>query len=174
MEVLFEVDGDFIQPTANCYALAPLKKVLDKFKDDKQVQMDAIAYIFFMSCPNSLNPFVRIFQEERSKAILDSLKTKMDYELDDEIGDAVDFCSNLYMTPVARMYKSVLRLIEKLAVFIEKETFTSGKDGNISQLISAGIKLKDLKGVVKEIQIEMDAELSGGGRGGEEIPYDQK
>lgn len=174
MEVLFEVDGEFVQPTANCYVLEPLKNVLDKFKDDQQVQMDAIAYIFFRSCPNSLNPFNQVLPDEREQIIRDSLKTKIDFEMDDDVGDAIDFCSNLYMTPVARMYKSVLRLVEKLSIFIENEAFSSGKDGNVSQLINAGIKLKDLKSVVSEIKSEMDAELSGGGRGGEEIPYDQR
>ena len=173
MEVLFEVDGEIVRPTVYSYTLEPIKKVLNKYKKDKQVQIDVLAYIFFKSCPNSLNPFNSIFPDEREEEILNSLETKMDYDMDEDILDAITFCSNLYITPVARMYKSQLRLIEKLSRFIETEQFRSGKDGNITQLINAGIKLKDLKSVMKEIKTEMDNELTGGGRGGEEIPYDQ-
>ncbi len=168
---LFDMDTGKIIPSAHCYTLKSLSKVMEEYPDE---YLKVYQYIYYMTCPNvELNPFFNVADVHKEEAILAQLDASFSTE-DDTIREAVSFCHKLYETPTTRAYRGIKQMLDKLAKYMEDSPITHGRDGNLTSLLSAAEKFQKIresyKGAFKDLQEEQTSHV----RGGQDLAYDQK
>ena len=79
----------------------------------------------------------------------------------------------MYETPTSRAYKGIASMLDRIARYMETQSITDGRDGNIAQIRALakdfdGIR-QSFKGVYKDLQDEQSSKV----RGGIGMAYDQ-
>lgn len=170
---LFDVQNGEIIPTEHCYMIKWLKVIMDKWeKDDEYLKV--YAYIFYMTYPNpDANPYFNIIETDKEELILGDLDAKFSTE-EPEIFMALDKCKVMFSTPASRAYEGISGMLDKLALFMKHTNLSSGKDGNITQMVGAAKNFDQVrssfKGAYKDLQDEQKSHV----RGGKGTAYDQE
>jgi len=167
---LFEVENNVIKPTEHCHTIRWLKAIQNNWPENC---VDIYAYIFYMSCPSSENPYFNVPDELRQDIVLRDLELDFSIAEEDQIIEAVNKAVKMYETPTVRAYKGITAMLDNLSDYMAQTQITAGRDGNISALISAaknfdGIR-QSFKGVAKDLEAEQESRV----RGGQQLGYDQ-
>jgi len=124
-----------------------------------------------MTCRSSENPYYNRPQDEIQEEILKDLEATFDPE-DRLIRIALDRCEKLYETPTVRAYNGIANMLEKLAFYMETQTITDGRDGNISAIIQAAKNFDAIRKSFKGVAKDLEEEQSSRARGGSRLSYD--
>jgi hypothetical protein len=165
---LFDIQGGKVVPTEHCHTIPFLRRILEEYKDN---HLQIFAYLFYMSCRSSENPYFNRPQEELQEEILRDLEATFDPE-DRYIRMALDRCKEMYETPTVRAYNGIANMLEKLAFYMETQTITDGRDGNISAIVSAAKNFDAIRKSFKGVAKDLEEEQSSRARGGQKLSYD--
>lgn len=165
---LFDIQGGKVVPTEHCHTLPFLRRIMEEYKDN---YLEIFAYLFYMSCRSSENPYFNRPQEELQEEILRDLEASFDSE-DRYIRMALDRCKEMYETPTVRAYNGISNMLEKLAFYMETQTITDGRDGNITAIVSAAKNFDAIRKSFKGVAKDLEEEQSSRARGGQKLSYD--
>jgi hypothetical protein len=165
---LFDIQGGKVVPTEHCHTLPFLRRIMEEYKDN---HLEIFAYLFYMSCRSSENPYFNRPQEEIQEEILRDLEASFDSE-DRYIRMALDRCKEMYETPTVRAYNGISNMLEKLAFYMETQTITDGRDGNITAIVSAAKNFDAIRKSFKGVAKDLEEEQSSRARGGQKLSYD--
>ena len=167
---LFDVQDGVITITPHCLTLKSLRAVKENFPDN---YLRVYLYIFYTTCSDpAMNPFFNMPEGEKEEAIIHELQ--VNFSLDDPIiAQAIDTCNKLYDTPKKRAYEGMKAMMNNLAVFMRTNRLSTGRDGSLTPMISAGKEyhklLESYNGIEKEYQEEIAVT-----RGKSYVAYDQE
>lgn len=169
---LFDVQNGKITPTEHCYTIKWLKDIMDEFAEDEEY-LKVYAYLYYMTYPNpDDNPYFHFIDGEKEETILEDINAMFSTE-NVTITIALEKCKKMYETPTFRAYRGIAGMLDKLAYFMEHESISTGRDGNMSQIISAAKNYEAIrtsfKGAYKDLQEEQENRV----RGGKGLSYDQ-
>lgn len=168
MITLFNVQNKKVIPSEHCYSLRTLRIIMEQYPDN---YMKIYAYVFYMTCPNpDLNPFFHYPEKDKEDMI--TREVEVDFSTDDiAIIDAVDLCASLYETETSRAYYGIKKALDSIATYMATASITDGRDGNISQIVTAAMRFdairQSYKGVYKDL---MEEQISV--RGQKNLAYD--
>ena len=167
---LFDIENDTVIPTEHCYTLKALKDIMEKFPEQ---HLKIYQYLFYMTCPSpDLNPFFHTPEIDKEPLIMQEIEGEFSTE-DDDVWAALKFCQKMYETPTSRAYKGIASMLDRLARYMETQSITDGRDGNINSIVSAAKNFDQIrssfKGVYKDLQDEQSSKV----RGGIGMAYDQ-
>lgn len=170
---LFDVQNGVVKPSEHCYVITWLKDIMDEYKENNEFNK-VYAYLFYMTYPNpDANPFFNFKESEKEEAILESIGAEFSTE-DPMIRYALDNCRQMFETPTSRAYDGIAGMLDKLAKFMKTSEITTGRDGNMSQIVQAAKNFESIrasfKGAYKDLQEEQESRV----RGGKKLGYDQR
>lgn len=167
---LFDIDNGVVVPTEHCYTLKALKDIMDNYPDS---YLQIYLFLFYMSCPNpDMNPFFFTPEIDKEDLILKQLDA--DFSVDDKcINDGLLFCQRMYETPTSRAYKGIASMLDRLARYMETQSITDGRDGNINSIVSAAKNFDHIRSSFKGVYKDLQEEQSSKVRGGIGMAYDQ-
>lgn len=167
---LFDIDNGVVVPTEHCYTLKALKDIMDDYPDS---YLQIYLFLFYMSCPNpDMNPFFFTPEIDKEDLILKQLDA--DFSVDDKcINDGLIFCQRMYETPTSRAYKGIASMLDRLARYMETQSITDGRDGNINSIVSAAKNFDQIRSSFKGVYKDLQEEQSSKVRGGIGMAYDQ-
>jgi hypothetical protein len=167
---LFDIENGVVVPTEHCYTLKALKDVMDEYPEE---HLKIYLYLFYMSCPNpDLNPFFYTPEMDKEDLILKQINSDFSVE-DDSIHKALQFCQKMYETPTSRAYKGIASMLDRLARYMETQSITDGRDGNINSIVSAAKNFDQIRSSFKGVYKDLQEEQSSKVRGGIGMAYDQ-
>lgn len=102
--------------------------------EDKQQAQGELAYIYHMADPRSV--YRKLPEEKREKQIIEDYLGES-FHSDKDIDAAIEKYKLLYETPSMRFLKSVEKVLDKLAKYLNDVDITDGRGGNLTQIISA-------------------------------------
>jgi len=169
MVKLFDVENKVLIPTEHCYSLYFLRRIMDEYPEE---YLSIYKYLFYMSCPNpDLNPFFHFREDEKEEVILQEIEAEFSTE-DESIIHALELCKKMYETETSRAYYGIKKALDNLAKYMSVTNITDGRDGNITQIINAAVKLDGIrqsyKGAFKDLQEEQESKV----RGNQRLAYD--
>ena len=165
---LFDIQGGKVVPTEHCHLIPFLRRIIEEYKDN---HLEVLAYLFYMSCRSSENPYFNRPQEDLQEEILRDLEASFDPE-DRYIRMALDRCKEMYETPTVRAYNGIANMLEKLAFYMETQTITDGRDGNITAIVCAAKNFDAIRKSFKGVAKDLEEEQSSRARGGQKLSYD--
>jgi len=165
---LFDISNNKVVPSEHCYLLPFLKNVMTEFPDNYLV---IYSYLFYMSCRSSENPYYNRPKEEVQEEILKDLGVPIDTE-NLIIRIAMERCKELYETPTVRAYNGISNMLDKLAFYMETQSITDGRDGNINSIIGAAKNFDAIRKSFKGVAKDLEEEQSSRARGGTKLSYD--
>lgn len=167
---LFDIENGVVVPTEHCYTLKALKDIMDDYPDS---YLQIYLFLFYMSCPNpDMNPFFFTPEIDKEDLILKQLDA--DFSVDDKcINDGLLFCQRMYETPTSRAYKGIASMLDRLARYMETQSITDGRDGNINSIVSAAKNFDQIRSSFKGVYKDLQEEQSSKVRGGIGMAYDQ-
>lgn len=135
---ILEYEDDIVKVTAEAYAIAEVKALIDKY--GKEVQ-PYLAFVHGMSAHNS--PYLNVPDtERRDGAIYDIQSSYGDFDFDDPlVEEAIEKLRSLYASPVTLMVEQLGEEIHKLRKYLRDSEIREGKDGNLT----------DRRGILKDI-----------------------
>lgn len=169
---LFDIQNGKIVPTEHCYTINWLKKIMDEYEENKEY-LKVYAYLFYMTYPNpDDNPYFHTLEIDKEELILRDIQAEFSTE-DPAIHYALDRCKQMFETPTSRAYDGIAGMLDKLAVFMKHTQITTGRDGNMSQIVQAAKNFEQIrasfKGAYKDLKEEQESRV----RGGKGLGYDQ-
>lgn len=167
---LFDIHDGNVVPTEHCYTLSFLKDIMDNYPNNFT---KIYAYLFYLSCRSSENPYFNRPQDELDMEVLRDLKADFDPE-DPLIIKALKKTKELYETPTIRAYNGISHMLEKLAVYMNTQTITDGRDGNITAIINAAKNFQAIRQSFKGIAKDLEEEQSSRARGNQKLSYDEE
>lgn len=168
---LIDIENGVVVPTEHCYVLKWLKAVIDEYPE-REDHMSALAYIFYMTCPNQENPHYNVPEDEKEDVILDAIDIRFDTEAD-VIITALEEAAKLYETPTLRAYRGVKKMLDNLSDYMGETKIVHGRDGNISALIQAAKNLPGIRESFKGLEKDLASEQETHVRGDKKLGYDQ-
>jgi hypothetical protein len=165
---LFDISNNKVVPSEHCYLLPFLKNIMTEFPDNYLV---IYSYLFYMSCRSSENPYYNRPKEELQEEILKDLAVEIDTE-NLIIRIAMERCKELYETPTVRAYNGISNMLDKLAFYMETQSITDGRDGNINAIIGAAKNFDAIRKSFKGVAKDLEEEQSSRARGGQKLSYD--
>lgn len=167
---LFEVVGKELKPTRHCYGLKFLKVIMDKYPKD---HIDVYKYIFYMTCPDPVNnPYFNMNEIIREETIIRDNDMQFDTE-EPEILIAIAKCTKLYETPTVRLENTIRGVLDNMNEWMATSKFTSGRDGNVSEILKAAKEFKVLRDEYNLTKKDLHKEQKEHGkRGGGSLAYD--
>ena len=165
---LFDISNNKVVPSEHCYLLPFLKNIMTEFPDNYLV---IYSYLFYMSCRSSENPYYNRPKEELQEEILKDLAVAIDTE-NLIIRIAMERCKELYETPTVRAYNGISNMLDKLAFYMETQSITDGRDGNINAIIGAAKNFDAIRKSFKGVAKDLEEEQSSRARGGQKLSYD--
>jgi len=165
---LFDISNNKVVPSEHCYLLPFLKNIMTEFPDNYLV---IYSYLFYMSCRSSENPYYNRPKEELQEEILRDLGVPIDTE-NLIIRIAMERCKELYETPTVRAYNGISNMLDKLAFYMETQSITDGRDGNINSIIGAAKNFDAIRKSFKGVAKDLEEEQSSRARGGQKLSYD--
>lgn len=167
---LFDIDNNKAVPAQACYIVPWLFKIQELFPED---YLKVYSYIFFMTCPDSTNPYVNLPEEDKEEVILSDL-APINFSLEDEyIQMVMERCKHLYATPVTRSFIGAKKMLDKIGRYLDRETIVDGKEGNAMTIKTFMKELPDYWENYKKLETILKEEQSKV-RGDKAIPYWQK
>jgi hypothetical protein len=167
---LFDINDGNVVPTEHCYTISFLKDIMDNYPEE---YIKIYGYLFYLSCRSSENPYFNRPQDELDMEILRDLKASFDPE-DPLIITALKRTRQLYETPTIRAYNGISHMLEKLAVYMNTQTITDGRDGNITAIINAAKNFQSIRQSFKGIAKDLEDEQSSRARGNQKLSYDEQ
>lgn len=169
---LFDIQNFKIIPTVHCHTIKWLKVIMDEYKEDEEY-LKVYMYLFYMTYPSpDDNPYFHFKATEKSDQILEDIGAEFSTE-DDHVQNALRNLKKMYETPTSRAYEGISGMMDKLATFMKTESITTGRDGNMSAIISAAKSYDQIrqsfKGAFKDLQEEEQSRV----RGDKGLGYDQ-
>ena len=169
---LFDIQNFKIIPTTHCYTILWLKNIMDEYEENKEY-LKVYQYLFYMTYPSpDENPYFHFKSSEKSEQILEDIGAEFSTE-DELVQIALRNLKKMYETPTSRAYEGIAGMMDKLAVFMKTETITTGRDGNMTAIISAAKSYDQIrqsfKGAYKDLQEEQQSRV----RGDKGLGYDQ-
>lgn len=167
---LFDMSEGVLVPSIHCYSLNSLKSIIEAYPKD---HIKVFKYIFYKTCSDpKMNPFFNLPDEDKEELILQEVK--VDFSIDDPlITKALEVCEKLYDTPTKRAYEGMKILVDRLGDFFKKNALSTGRDGSLTAMVSAGKDYQNLrqsfKGVEKDYMEEIEQV-----RGAQFTAYDQR
>jgi hypothetical protein len=170
---LFDVKDNVLIPTEHCYIITWLKDIMDAYQEDDEY-LKVYAYIYYMTYPDSVaNPYFNMSDMDKEPTILYDIDAEFSTE-DDLILIALEKCREIYNTPISRAYECMKGMLDKLANFLKTASITTGRDGNMHQIVQAAKNFeaisRSFKGAYKDLQEEQQARI----RGNKQRAYDQE
>lgn len=168
---LLDIVNGKVVPSEHCYTLDSLKAIMTKYPDKEQ-HCKVYAYLFYRTCPyKELNPFFHIPEDEKEEFILKEVK--MNFSIDEpEIEKALEFCCECYETETVRAFNGFKSAIDKLSIFLGKIEYSTGRDGNITSVLSAMKNFADIRESFKRVNEDLEKEQNGIVRGKQNLAYD--
>lgn len=160
-----------VKLTAHCFTISWLKHIIDKFPEEDHIPI--MAYIFYMSCKDTFNPYFNLPEVEKEDHILRDLQPEFDTE-DLSIIRAIEKAKELYSTPITRSYDSMAIMMENLNEYIAEAKITDGKEGNVGNVIRLLKDFKSIRESYNELMKEVEEEAKLKARGNTAIAYDQR
>lgn len=166
---ILEFDNGRVRITENAILISDIKTLIDKYGEEGAEPY--LAYCHLMTALDS--PFVNLPDEEKEESII--------FEINQTIGEfdpfepllkpAVEKLESLYETDLMRYFKSLKISIKKMGDYIRTEEITSGRDGNLSEIIrilkESGSTLKSFKDIERQVDEELTIQLRGNQEMGE-------
>lgn len=165
---LFEVQNGAVKPTEHCFVMPFLSKIMDEFPAQ---YMKIYAYLFYMSCRSAENPFFNRPLTDLEDEVMNYLEAEFDTE-DPTIVIALKKVSKMYETPTVRAYNGIAKMLDNLAIYMETQTITDGRDGNITAIVNAAKNFDSIRKSFKGIAKDLEEEQSSRARGGANLAYD--
>lgn len=165
---LFEVQAGVVKPTEHCFVLPWLKRIMDEYPKE---HIQIYAYLFYMSCRSAENPFFNRPLQNLEEEIIQYLQCEFDTE-DPIIVMGLKKCKDLFETPTVRAYNGISKMLDNLAIYMETQTITDGRDGNITAIVNAAKNFDSIRKSFKGIAKDLEEEQSQRARGGANLSYD--
>lgn len=169
---LLDIENKRVKVTPHCHTISWLSEIMKKFPKEEQ-HIKIYAYIFYLTCPNSENPYFNIPEDELEEVVEADLDIDFDTE-DPVIQKALSRAEKLYTTPSLRMYQGVKQMMDHMATYLATTKITHGRDGNISSLTQLMKNLPSIRDSFKSLDKELDEEQKTIARGGKDMAYDQR
>jgi hypothetical protein len=166
---LFDFKEGVVVPTVHCETIQWLKNIQ---KSHPTSYMKVYMYLYYMSAKTPKNPFVNTLEEELEETVLSYIDADFSTE-DKEVRYALDQCKKLYETATSRAYIGIKNMLDKLAVYMDTQTITDGRDGNITAIVNAAKNFDSIRKSFKGIEKDLIEEQTSRARGGTTMAYDQ-
>ena len=169
---LFDIQNFKVVPTEHCHTIRWLKVIMDEYAEDDEF-LKVYQYLFYMRYPSpDDNPYFHFKASEKEEQIMLDIQANFSTE-DENIQIALRNLKKMYETPTSRAYDGISGMMDKLAKFMKTEEITTGRDGNMSAIISAAKSYDQIrqsfKGAFKDLQDEQQSRV----RGDKGLGYDQ-
>ena len=166
----FDVADKQVIPSEQCYVIPWLKVIMDAYPVE---YCKIYAYIQFMTCPDSsFNPYLNIVETDREEMIRKDIEGNFDMD-DVLIQTAIENAKKLNQTPTYRVWLSAKNTLDKLAIFLETTTPTTGRDGSIGEIRNTLKQMPDLRRAYNDLYAELLEENNNRVRGGGDEAYDE-
>lgn len=165
---LFEIKDKTLVATEHCYSIAFLKQIMDEYPNN---YIKIYCYLFYLSCRSEDNPYFNRPQDDLEIEILRDIKADFDTE-DPLIIKALEKTKLLYETPTVRAYNGIANMLEELAHYMNTQTITDGRDGNITAIVNAAKNFQAIRQSFKGVAKDLEEEQSSRARGGSRLSYD--
>jgi hypothetical protein len=164
---VFTIQDEKIVLSPNLFIVPEFKNILDNRKED------ALLIFKFLYCLYHYDsPYADVPESDKTEMIITDLK--LDISLDDVLIEAAKKKAELlYFTPTRRFYNDAKIGMEKMGAYLRDQSLVSGRDGNLSAVITA---LKSAGAITAQFRIlekEYKDEISAGVRGGHDMSYDE-
>lgn len=162
---IFDVEDGVVRVNANCLLIPELKKVVDYYQDP----IPALAYVYYMTAPNS--PYANLPEPDKQASVSEDMGGTFGLE-DDLILMAMDKMKRLFETPTSRYYDAIKRSLDMTSEEINKITVLSfdRNTGNAEMLdkmqLNAGKKIEAFKKLEKIRDEEIKTALRGKAQSG--------
>lgn len=167
---LFDIKDGVVVPSIHCETIGWLKILQESHPN---AYMKIYMYLYYMSAKSPKNPFVNKPEDELEEAVLSSIDANFSTE-DKEIRYALDQCKDLYQTATSRAYMGFKNMLDRLAIYMDTQTITDGRDGNITAIINAAKNFDSVRKSFKGIEKDLLDEQTSRARGGINVAYDQR
>ncbi len=166
---ILDIENGVVVVNVNVLLIPELKAVHDAYANP----IPALGFLKFRFDPKG--PYCNTPEEDKDEIILADIPGE--YTLEDEVMvKAIEKMETFIMSPTYRYYLDQKILLEKLGKFARTSPITSGRDGNvtamISQIKSVGKTISEFKQLEKVVQQELDEHKSKV-RGAKKKAYDQ-
>jgi hypothetical protein len=165
---LLELKDKTVLPTEHCYTISDFKNIIDNFPEN---HIKIFCYLFYMACRSEENPYFNRPQDGLDREILKDIKADFDTE-DPLIVKALQKANRLYETPTVRAYNGIANMLEELANYMNTQTITDGRDGNLSAIVQAAKNFDGIRKSFKGVAKDLEEEQSSRARGGSRLSYD--
>jgi hypothetical protein len=168
---IFDMENGKIIPTVHCYTLKSLKAIIEAYPES---YMPMLQYVFYKTCPDpDQNPFFNLPEIDKEELILQEVGA--DFSTDDPIlQEAIAFCDKLYDTPTKRAYRGLKIFMDKIALFFENQSLSTGRDGSLAPMVAAAKNYSDLRASFKDVEKDYKDEIKELARGDSYTAYDQR
>jgi len=116
-------------------------------------QGDLLPFMYLWAMYDPESPYMNISEIEREEKVLSDYPVHR-YLDEPEMIQAIKKCEELYFSPVRKILKASKKAIENISDFLEDNTITDGRDGNLTQVVNT---IKSLPQILKAYQ---DAETA--------------
>ncbi len=179
---VFEIVNNYPIITAECLMIPEFKNIWDRDKNkNKENAKNEIAYVWFIL--DFKSPYLAYSESEREKTLIKDLFKKDKYKPDDLVLAAMNKYQELMETPVTRMLRSSLNVVNKLSDFLDNVDLNERtKNGSVvfkaneikntvSDLDKVATSIKSL--MEKAYSEEESFEKNRGGVTGGELEFDR-
>lgn len=159
---IIEYEEGRIVITAEAYSIPEIKSLIDKY--DMKAE-PYLAYIYLMTAPDS--PYINLPEDEKDETIIyNVIETYGNFDIYEPIlKKAIITFKNLYTSTMVRKYEAAKVLHEKFTKYMLNEDITSGKDGNMSELMrileKLGTDMRSFKDLEKQVDEELKTKMKG-------------
>jgi hypothetical protein len=165
---LFDVQNKIPVPAAVCYMIPEIAAVIKKYPKE---YLKALAYIFFTTCPDSMNPYIDLPEDQREEVVIaDQQPFKFSLE-DTTIAMARDKCRILFETPSLRAFVGAKKALDRVGIYLAETEITDGKDGSAMNIDRFMSKLGEYRKTYKEAESDLREEQAKV-RGSLKLRYD--
>lgn len=168
---LFDIVNGVVTPTEHCYTIAAYKNVIDEFGENSG---KIFAFCHYMCSLNEkTNPFALLPEAEKEEVITRQICPEIDTgHL--VVREAWELTRQVYETTSYRLYKGFKMNQDKLGMLLQTTEWTTGKEGNILQLVAAAKAYPALREAYKQAYREYQEEQGNNqARGGADLAYDE-
>lgn len=166
---IFDIENGHVVINHNCLVIPQLKAVKDKYTNS----IPAFNFLHYLY--SQKGPYCNVPEEDKEEILLQDFPGEYTLE-DSEMIEAREKLESLIMTSTYRYYLDQKYSLEKLGKWSRQTPITSGRDGNItamiSQIKSVGKTILEFKQLEKVAEQEIN-ESKARARGNKRIAYDQ-
>ncbi len=168
---LFDIRDGVVIPTEHCYTIAAYRSVIDEFGDNSG---KIFAFCHYMCSLNEkTNPFALIPEAEKEEIVTRQICPELDTE-HLIVREALDLTRKCYETTAFLLYQGFKVNQEKLAILLRTTEWSTGKEGNMTQLLAAAKAYPALREAYKQAYKEYQEEQGAGNAwGGADLAYDE-